>query len=202
MTREGRSRRGKKQSRAQGAPGSNPCCCYCKEDQRTSGQGPKSQALGASKGDRNQNGSEDQTDSGGCGIPGLLARRIGRGLRACAFFAPKEELPLPKEAPKIPASVLKERRHRSAKHSGKQGARRGAGFRFLPVVPAPVASAVSMDVEEGEALDLGVPARSNSLPSIWERRNMDVEQRRKRTRGCIRSFGSSKRWLPLRAKRR
>eukprot|EP00971_Amphidinium_carterae_P344767 6485362-Amphidinium_carterae.1 len=76
-TRLKASRRSKGQSSAKGAPGNCPCCCYCTNDQRTSGQRPKGQTLGASKGDRNQDGSEDQTDSEGCGIPGLLARRIG-----------------------------------------------------------------------------------------------------------------------------
>eukprot|EP00971_Amphidinium_carterae_P137531 2725643-Amphidinium_carterae.2 len=50
------------------------------EEQRTPCKGPTSQTFDAGEGNCNQDGSEDQTDLGGCGFPRSLARRIGRGL--------------------------------------------------------------------------------------------------------------------------
>eukprot|EP00971_Amphidinium_carterae_P046538 916857-Amphidinium_carterae.1 len=110
---------------------------------------------------------------------------------------PKKELPLPKEATRVPTSftvlesLLAFAKEKADK--GDQEARDTLGNKeleeelasdYLPGAPASGASAADVDVEEAESLELGVPAPGASLPPSQvpvpgeddDGDNMDVEQ--------------------------
>eukprot|EP00971_Amphidinium_carterae_P051458 1013479-Amphidinium_carterae.5 len=127
---------------------------------------------GASKGHRQQNGPEDQIDSGGDGLKfqRLLARRIGRGLRACASFAQRRSCHCRKRPRNFRTALwcssplfrgkqtMGTKTQRGTKHSEEQRVRGGAGFAALLDAPVSGVSAADMDAEEDGALELGVPA--------------------------------------------
>eukprot|EP00971_Amphidinium_carterae_P086528 1712263-Amphidinium_carterae.2 len=104
---------------------------------------------------------KNQTDSGGCGFPRSLVRGIGRGLCACASFAPR------RVAAAQGSYQGPDQLHRAGistclcQGKGRQGGARSKGHpgtqmasAYLPGAPSSGASAADMDVEEEEPLEL------------------------------------------------